>query len=450
MKDTLITEVFPLKLAVLAFALLMAIFSFMSYFHIRNYGFIAGFNEVDVPVLQLTSTQIRLISELTLIIESSPAGNLKKDTLRSYSENLKFSLAEIENLIPNDRASATQIAKIRTLIEQLEEQLENQDKMVFTTMLDLRSQVQDYIEDYLLRKNEQVEYEKKISSFIFVLSLVCIAVFLFSLIVIYRKYQNNLNKVNILSTKLEQEQVKSINTSKLASIGEMAAGLAHEINNPLAVIVARSDLIMMKLDENQFDVEQLKGSMKKISQMADRISKIIDSVRKLSRGNTSSELTPLDLKEVVVDVLSLVQEKGKNLDIEISSVLSDTLMVHSNYTLISQVIINLINNAIDELRKDEYLNTKKTISISCEEDQSFVTLRIQDSGNGIPANIREKMFTPFFTTKDVGQGTGIGLSISLGLVKELKGELFLDQELQPTVFVFKLPKANRAADTATV
>jgi signal transduction histidine kinase len=123
-------------------------------------------------------------------------------------------------------------------------------------------------------------------------------------------------------------------------------------------------------------------------------------------------------------------------------------MVHSNYTLISQVVINLINNAIDELKKDEYQNPPKTISISSEEEKSFVVLRIQDSGKGIPADVRERMFTPFFTTKEVGQGTGIGLSISLGLVKELKGELFLDPEPLPTVFVFKLPKANLTLDTA--
>jgi C4-dicarboxylate-specific signal transduction histidine kinase len=446
MKDTLISEVFPFKLAVVAFALLLSIFSLMSYFHIRNYGFIADFNEVDVPVIQLTSTQIRLISELAVMVESSSGEAIKNEFLRSHIENLKFSLAEIENLIPDDRASALQIVKIRALIDELEAQ----ENMNLATIQELRTLVQNYIEGYLLRKNALVDYEKKISSVISILSLVSIVVFLFSILVVYRKYQNNLNNISILSTKLEQEQVKSINTSKLASIGEMAAGLAHEINNPLAVIVARTDLMMMKLEANQLEPEQLRSSMEKISLMAGRISKIIDSVRKLSRGNTSSELTTIDLNEVIGDVLSLVHEKGKNLDIELISQLHSPLMVHSNYTLISQVIINLINNAIDELKKEEYQNTKKAISISSEEEGSYVVLRIQDSGKGIPLEVREKMFTPFFTTKEVGQGTGIGLSISLGLVKELKGELFLDPNPLPTVFVFKLPKANLTLDTAIV
>ncbi len=445
MKDSLISEVFPFKLAALAFGLLMSIFSFMSYFHFRNYGFIADFNEVDVPVLQLTSTQIRLISELSLIIESNREETLKAEAIRGYTENLKFSLEEIENLIPADAASAAQILRIRYLIEELE----TGKQMNLATIEELKTLVQNYIEDYLLRKNAQVDYEKKISSIISILSLISIVVFLFSILVVYRKYQNNLNNISILSTKLEQEQIKSINTSKLASIGEMAAGLAHEINNPLAVIVARTDLLMIKLESNQLEVDQIRGSMEKISQMAGRISKIIDSVRKLSRGNTTSELTEIDLNEVIDDVMSLVQEKGKNLEIELTSQLHSPLYVISNYTLISQVVINLINNAIDELRRDEYQNLKKSITISSEEDESFVILRVQDSGKGIPTHVREKMFTPFFTTKEVGQGTGIGLSLSLGLVKELKGELFLDPQPLPTVFVFKLPKANRVADTAT-
>lgn len=292
----------------------------------------------------------------------------------------------------------------------------------------------------MLRKNEQVNYEKKISTIISLSSLACIVLFVSLIFIVYRKYQNNLNNINILSKQLEQEQIKSINTSKLASIGEMAAGLAHEINNPMAVIVARSDLILLKMEENEFDADHIKLSLEKISAMASRISKIIDSVRKLSRGNSTTELTPLDLKEVIDDVLSLVREKAKNLDIEITSSLKNSLLVKSNYTLISQVIINLLNNGVDELRKEEYLKTSKSIKIFCETEEDSVILKIQDSGKGIPLEVREKIFTPFFTTKEVGEGTGIGLSISLGLVKELRGDLYLDPEILPTIFVLKLPR----------
>jgi signal transduction histidine kinase len=235
-----------------------------------------------------------------------------------------------------------------------------------------------------------------------------------------------------------QEQ-SMINSSRLASLGEMAAGLAHEINNPLAVIIGRVEIIMSQISNGSVTEFEINKTMSKIHDMAFRISKIVTSMRKISKSNQAEDLVKTSLILVIEDILNISSEKIRNSSVSLDySQVDKAFLVEVNFSQLSQVIINLINNSIDELVK--LPDGKRNIWISTEEFEGQAILKIRDSGMGIPLAVREKLFQPFFTTKDVGKGTGLGLSISKALMVEMGGDLELSAELSQTCFILKFKK----------
>jgi signal transduction histidine kinase len=235
-----------------------------------------------------------------------------------------------------------------------------------------------------------------------------------------------------------QEQ-SMINSSRLASLGEMAAGLAHEINNPLAVIIGRVEIIMSQISNGSVTEFEINKTMSKIHDMAFRISKIVTSMRKISKSNQAEDLVKTSLVLVIEDILNISSEKIRNSSVSLDySQVDKAFLVEVNFSQLSQVIINLINNSIDELVK--LPDGKRNIWISTEEFEGQTILKIRDSGMGIPLAVREKLFQPFFTTKDVGKGTGLGLSISKALMVEMGGDLELSAELSQTCFILKFKK----------
>ena len=241
--------------------------------------------------------------------------------------------------------------------------------------------------------------------------------------------------------KIQEQSI--ISSSRLAALGEMAAGLAHEINNPLAVIIGRTEIILNQIAEGPVSDAEVLRVMKKINEMSIRISKIITSMRKISKVNHNSELAVINLAEVVQDVLNLSLERSRSLLITLdSSAVNQESVVISNFSLLSQVVINLVNNSMDELIKNPEDN--RTIWISTESSEGRVLFKIRDSGLGIPASIRDKVFQPFFTTKEIGMGTGLGLSISKNLMENMGGKLELSPDLTQTCFIlsFKTPEID--------
>jgi C4-dicarboxylate-specific signal transduction histidine kinase len=174
--------------------------------------------------------------------------------------------------------------------------------------------------------------------------------------------------------------------------------------------------------------------------MAFRISKIVTSMRKISKGAVNNDLASINLNSVIEDILNLSSERLRTslISLDRSGVDSD-LNVMASFTQLSQVIINLFNNSIDELIKMPEEN--RSIVLSTEQIGTEVILRISDSGQGIPDAVRKKLFEPFFTTKEVGKGTGLGLSISKGLMIDMGGNLELSPDLNQTCFILKLQKA---------
>ena len=249
-------------------------------------------------------------------------------------------------------------------------------------------------------------------------------------------------KVELIKTQEE----KMINSSRLASLGEMAAGLAHEINNPLAVIIGRAEIIMSQINDGSVTNIDISKTMSKIQDMSFRIAKIVTSMRKISKANNPEEVAETSLVIVIEDILNISSEKLNNSSVNVDyTQVNKALLVEANFSQLSQVIINLINNSIDELLK--LPQDKRNIWISTEEVEGQAFLNIRDSGTGIPMAVREKMFQPFYTTKDIGKGTGLGLSISKALMVEMGGDLELSAELSKTCFILKFKKYKRDPET---
>jgi C4-dicarboxylate-specific signal transduction histidine kinase len=163
-------------------------------------------------------------------------------------------------------------------------------------------------------------------------------------------------------------------------------------------------------------------------------------MRKISKGSNTNEVSSTNLFGVIDDILNLSAERVRNfsINLDVSAVSPDSIVM-ANFTHLSQVLINLLNNGIDELQKCP--PEARNIWISTEENGDEILLKVKDSGLGIPAEIREKIFQPFYTTKEVGKGTGLGLSISKSLMNEMGGDLYLSPDTSSTCFILKFNRA---------
>lgn len=237
---------------------------------------------------------------------------------------------------------------------------------------------------------------------------------------------------------IEQQQNQLVNSSKMSALGEMAGGVAHEINNPLAIIAGLSDQMQEMLLEEPMDKVTLIDMLQKMQLTIARIAKIITGLRTFSRDGSQDSLLTVNACELVEDTLSFCRERFKlhNIKLSVESTRPD-LTFKGRSVEVSQVLLNLLNNAHDAIAA----MPEKWVSIKITDENEFVLIRVTDSGNGIAPGVREKIFQPFFTTKEIGQGTGMGLSISMGIIKSLKGELKLDANNPHTSFLVRLPKA---------
>lgn len=247
--------------------------------------------------------------------------------------------------------------------------------------------------------------------------------------------------------KLEKGRSQLIQSAKMAALGEMASGVAHEINNPLAIIVGKVHSIERILKLNNYQSTDLENGLQKIKQTAERIGKIVSGLRTFSRSGEHDPFSPEELRTIVEDSISLCSERFRNHGIILSIGEVPDIKINCRMTQISQVFLNLLSNAFDAVQTE---NTKEvSVIFKLDQQSSFVNIEIVDSGPGIPENIAKNIMQPFFTTKEVGKGTGLGLSISSGIIEEHKGRLYLDQQSESTKFVISLPYLSRS-ETSTI
>jgi signal transduction histidine kinase len=248
--------------------------------------------------------------------------------------------------------------------------------------------------------------------------------------------------------KLRQAQQQLVQSEKMASLGLLAAGVAHEIRNPLNYISgAVSALIGLRDDFHNLvkhghpKQEQLLDDFDSINELIQtgvrRSTKIVSSLRHFSTPHDSvTSDTIVNLEEVIEESLTLLNFRFKESGIAIERSFLAHANVTGNSSLLVQVFVNIFNNSIDAV---ETLQGPRNIKVTIEPVPSFVRVSVWDNGTGISPEAREKIFTPFFTTKPQGKGTGLGLSIAFGIVKKHGGKLSFSSTEKGTCFFVELP-----------
>jgi len=247
-------------------------------------------------------------------------------------------------------------------------------------------------------------------------------------------------RFDITSRKLAE--MKLLQASKMASLGEMAAGIAHEINNPLAIIQGKVYLLEKMCEKSEGQLipsDRCHAHLKAISQTVDRIAKVVRGLRTFSRSADLDPMEEFELKAMLDETIELCSARFRGRGVEIR--LSDfpEIRVRGRPSQISQVFLNLLNNAYDAIQN----RSEKWVEIAVSDrgiESGRIKITVTDSGLGIPMEISEKLMQPFFTTKDVGKGTGLGLSISKGIIEDHGGQLYLNSRASHTQFIVELPR----------
>ena len=234
--------------------------------------------------------------------------------------------------------------------------------------------------------------------------------------------------------ELEELRVHQAKTLKMATLGEMSGSIAHEINNPLAIILGYTDILLADIEEG-VDSDRLKNSVEKIEETTVRISKIIKSLKSYSRRSEQDPMSQIAFPEILEDTLNLCIERFKTSKIELKIQHIEPAHLLCRDMQISQVLLNLLNNAHDAVKK----NDKAWVSIDSSIVDDKLKVLIQDSGSIKDESVRRKLFSPFFTTKPKGEGTGLGMSISKSIIENHGGSLMLLDNSKNTCFEISIP-----------
>ncbi len=238
--------------------------------------------------------------------------------------------------------------------------------------------------------------------------------------------------------ELREKQEQLVQAGKLATLGELTTGVAHELNNPLnniGLFIGNAiDLIELGLEEANH--ERILHELHSAMQQVRKATEIITHLRTFGRS-TSVSYELVSIQSVVQRALSLTQEQLRLRQIEVQVRFpADEMIVMGNAIQLEQVFINLLTNARDALASA----TRKVVTISCEVKEEVVELQVGDTGPGIPPGFEKRIFDPFFTTKEVGAGTGLGLSITYGIIKDHQGTITVHNRPDDgALFVIQFP-----------
>ena len=329
-------------------------------------------------------------------------------------------------------------------------------------------QVSAFNQQLDLQQQEQVRIEKEgKQKTIAIIALIVV----FSAIgfLLYRNNRQKQKANQVLqqkNTQIEQTlsdlkaaQKQLIQSEKMASLGELTAGIAHEIQNPLNFVnnfsevstelidEMKTELDKGDVDEAKFIADDIKLNLEKINQHGKRADAIVKGMLQHSRSSSGTK-EPTDINALCDEYLRLayhgLRAKDKSFNATMKTYFDNTI---GNINIIPQdigrVVLNLINNAfyaVDEKKKSSVENYEPTVTVSTKKSGDKVFISVEDNGNGIPQKIVDKIFQPFFTTKPTGQGTGLGLSLAYDIVKAHGGELKVEtKEGEGSEFIFLIP-----------
>jgi signal transduction histidine kinase len=245
-------------------------------------------------------------------------------------------------------------------------------------------------------------------------------------------------------TFLDEERTRLINKEKLISLGELSSSLAHELKNPLAVIVSRTALLLERLEFGAVPPDDLVKALKVIHRTSGRIELTIKSVQSLSRDSTRDNLVPISIKVLIDDVMVLLDHKIKSKEVELRILdFHPGWLIMGRESQLVQVLMNLISNAVDAIENQDV----RWVEIDFRTNAEFFAMIVRDSGSGIAPELVKKIMNPFFTTKTTGKGTGLGLSISRRIMQDHQGELVYVATDNYTEFHLQFPIKSLAHST---
>ena len=245
----------------------------------------------------------------------------------------------------------------------------------------------------------------------------------------------------------KEASAQIIQASKLATLGEMATSVAHELNQPLNIIRmavwnSRRKLAQGDSDAQVANFEYLDAKLERIEGQISRASQIIDHMRMFGR-EAREDLEPIDPTKAVTNALDLMGEQLRLADIKVSTSLpAGGAMVMGHSIQLEQVILNLLTNARDAIGQRLGV-VKGAIELCAIASGSEVTITCADNGGGIPDGIISRIFEPFYTTKEVGQGTGLGLSVTYGIIRDMNGAISAENTDKGACFTIKLPRLKQ-------
>jgi len=242
----------------------------------------------------------------------------------------------------------------------------------------------------------------------------------------------------------DKEKAKSdevmVHESKMAALGKMAAGVAHEINNPLAVIAEEAGWMKDLLKEDDVaqsqNLKEYQESIKKIEYHVERVKKVTHRLLGFARRMEPTEEKVM-VNQILEECVGFLENEARYRNISINKELAPDLpTTASDSSQLQQVFLNILNNAIDAMGKDGAI----TLRTLYQPETRQIAIKITDTGPGMTQETIEKIFDPFFTTKEVGKGTGLGLSISYSIIEKLGGTIYVDSKVgKGTTFTIKLP-----------
>lgn len=245
-------------------------------------------------------------------------------------------------------------------------------------------------------------------------------------------------------TELRTSQAQAAHASKLATLGEMAAGLAHELNQPLGVIQMATGNMLRRIEKHGLEETYATGKLERIAGQTERASKIIDHMRIFARRD-DQRAEPFDLCTAVQDATTMMRAQLSGSGIELEEALDCVEMqATGSKVMFEQVLVNLLANARDaivERMQREGDAIRKCITVSVKAECNAATIIVSDTGGGMPEEIRARLFEPFFTTKAPGNGTGLGLSISYGIIQNMGGEINASNAREGSRFTINVPVA---------
>ena len=243
-----------------------------------------------------------------------------------------------------------------------------------------------------------------------------------------------------LKQEKEQEELKlqMFSSAKLSHLGEMATHIAHEINNPLTVIVGKNLSLKKMVKDNNVDFNKFQDSTERIDETVNRIAKVIRSLRNITKSLDDNSFCNEYLIDIIDDVEFLFHGRARSQHLKFEVAGKENVLnsqIYCNRSQVAQILVNLINNSFDATENLK----EKFITICLQEKQNLAQIRIIDSGKGISPDVLASIFEPFFTTKEMGQGRGLGLTIADNTAVRHSGKLFYDQDAKNTTFILELP-----------